>query len=82
VAKVFAICHNDEHLNSAIRFVTPNMRHGGKDRDAPIKRGILYANVRAKIRTMVRKDAQLAARRRRLADPERKSGAPENRDAA
>jgi putative transposase len=35
--------YNDEHLHSAIRFVTPNMRHGGKNCDVLANRAILYA---------------------------------------
>jgi len=45
--KSFAGWYNTEHLHSAIRFVTPNMRHTGQDRDALEKRANLYANVRA-----------------------------------
>ena len=67
--KSFVNWYNDEHLHSAIRFVTPNMRRGGSDRDALANRAILYANARAKTGTMVRRNAQLAARRSRLAEP-------------
>jgi hypothetical protein len=42
----FVNWYNDEHLHSAIRFVTPNMRHGGKDLDALANCAILYANAR------------------------------------
>ena len=39
--------YNGEHLHSAIRFVTPSMRHAGLDRDTLASRAILYANARA-----------------------------------
>jgi putative transposase len=45
--KSFADWYNDEHLHSAIRFVTPNARHAGQDRDTLANRAILYANARA-----------------------------------
>jgi putative transposase len=37
----FANWYNGEHLHSAIRFVTPNMRHGGQERAALQNRAIL-----------------------------------------
>ena len=43
----FAVWYNDEHLHSAIRFVTPNERHVGTDRETLAKRTILYATARA-----------------------------------
>uniref|UniRef100_UPI001CBCFA3D IS3 family transposase n=1 Tax=Tateyamaria pelophila TaxID=328415 RepID=UPI001CBCFA3D len=45
--KSFATWYNTEHLHSAIRFVTPNTRHGGQERDTLANRAILYANARA-----------------------------------
>jgi len=45
--KSFANWYNCEHLHSAIRFVTPSMRHTGQDRDALAIRASLYANTRA-----------------------------------
>ena len=45
--KSFVGGYNVEHLHSAIRFVTPNIRHGGQDRDALEKRASLYGNARA-----------------------------------
>jgi putative transposase len=45
--KSFANWYNDEHLHSAIRFVTPNARHGGIDRKTLANRAILYATARA-----------------------------------
>ena len=45
--KSFADWYNDEHLHSAIRFVTPNARHGGIDRKTLANRAILYATARA-----------------------------------
>lgn len=43
----FANWYNDEHLHSAIRFVTPNARHSGSDRKVLANRAILYATARA-----------------------------------
>lgn len=45
--KSFADWNNEEHLHSAIRFVTPNARHVGQDRSTLAKRAILFANARA-----------------------------------
>jgi len=45
--KSFAAWYNDEHLHSALRFVTPNTRHAGLERDLLEKRAQLYANARA-----------------------------------
>jgi hypothetical protein len=81
--KSFVNWYNDEHLHSAIRFVTPNMRHGGKDLDALANRAILYANARAK------KPERWSGKTRNWQpagavwlNPERDTGAPEIRDAA
>ena len=38
---------NGEHLHSRVRFVTPDARHAGQDRDALANRAVLYANARA-----------------------------------
>ena len=46
--KSFANWYNDEHLHSAIRFVTPNARHSGADRKTLANRTILYASARAR----------------------------------
>ena len=46
--KSFANWYNDEHLHSAIRFVTPNARHSGDDRETLANRAILYASARAR----------------------------------
>lgn len=46
--KSFTSWYNDEHLHSAIRFVTPNERQAGHDRGTLVSRAILYANVRAR----------------------------------
>jgi len=43
----FAGWYNGDRLHSAIRFVTPNMRHAGQDGDALANRAQLYANARA-----------------------------------
>jgi putative transposase len=45
--KSFASWYNGEHLHSAIRFVTPDARHAGRDRATLASRAILYANARA-----------------------------------
>lgn len=45
--KSFASWYNGEHLHSAIRFVTPNARHDGRDHATLASRAILYANARA-----------------------------------
>lgn len=45
--KSFASWYNGEHLHSAIRFVTPNARHAGRDRATLANRASLYANARA-----------------------------------
>lgn len=81
--KSFANWDNGEHLHSAIRFVTPNMRHGGKDRDALENRAILYANAR------VQNPERWSGKTRNWQpagavwlNPERESVAPEIRDAA
>ena len=39
--------YTGEHLHSAIRFVTPNLRHTGQDRETLANRALLYANARA-----------------------------------
>ena len=46
--KSFANWYNGEHLNSAIRFVTPNVRHAGHDGTTLANRASLSANARAK----------------------------------
>ena len=43
----FTKWYNGEHLHSAIRFVTPSLRHAGLDRDALASRALLHANARA-----------------------------------
>jgi transposase InsO family protein len=45
--KSFAGWYNDEHLHSAIRFVTPAARHAGHERATLAGRACLYANARA-----------------------------------
>ena len=81
--KSFANWYNDEHLHSAIRFVTPNMRHGGQDHDALANRAILYANARAQ------KPERWSGKTRNWQtvgavwlNPERETGELEIRDAA
>jgi putative transposase len=81
--KGFANWYNGEHLHSAIRFVTPNMRHSGQERDALSKRAILYANARAQ------KPERWSGKTRNSQpagnvwlNPERENSASEIRDAA
>lgn len=45
--KAFVNWYNAEHLHSALRFVTPNSRHTGKELRMLAKRADLYANARA-----------------------------------
>jgi hypothetical protein len=45
--KSFAGWYNCDHLYSAIRFVTLNMRHAGQNCDALAYRAQLYADARA-----------------------------------
>lgn len=45
--KSFAGWYNGEHLHSGIRFVTPDDRHAGHDRETLASRASLYANAKA-----------------------------------
>ncbi len=45
--KSFATWYNAEHLHSAIRFVTPDARHAGRDHQTLASRTSLHANARA-----------------------------------
>jgi putative transposase len=45
--KSFASWYNGEHLHSAIRCVTPDARHDGRDHATLASRAILYAKTRA-----------------------------------
>lgn len=45
--KSFASWYNGEHLHSAIRFVTPDARHDGRDHATLASRAIIYAKTRA-----------------------------------
>ncbi len=45
--KRFAEWYNGEHLHSAIRFVTPNVRYAGWEQENLNKRSLLYAKARA-----------------------------------
>ena len=44
--KSFAGWYNGEHLHSGIRFVTPDDRHAGHDRETLASRASLYANAK------------------------------------
>jgi transposase InsO family protein len=81
--KSFARWYNGDHLHSAIRFVTPNMRHAGQDSDALASRAQLYANAHAQ------KPERWSGKTRNWQpagpvwlNPERDNSAPEIRDAA
>ncbi len=81
--KSFAIWYNCQHLHSAIRFVTPNARHDGREHATLASRAILYAKARAK------KPERWSGKTRNWQpagavwlNPERETGAPEIRDAA
>lgn len=45
--QIFVAWYNDEHLHSAIRFVTPNARHAGHEIAMLTSRANLYATTRA-----------------------------------
>ncbi len=75
--------YNGAHLHSAIRFVTPSMRHAGLDRDALANRALVYANARAQ------KPKRWSGKTRNWLpagpvwlNPERDTSASEIRDAA
>ena len=81
--KVFANWYNDEHLHSAIRFVTPNTRHGGQERVSLANRALLYAKARTQ------KPERWSGKTRNWQpagpvwlNPERENSASEIRDAA
>ena len=81
--KSFASWYNGEHPHSAIRFVTPSMRHTGQYRDALANRALLYANARAQ------KPERWSGKTRNWQpagpvwlNPERDNSASEIRDAA
>ena len=81
--KSFAIWYNCQHLHSAIRFVTPNARHDGRDHATLASRAILYAKARAK------KPERWSGKTRNWQpagavwlNPEHETGAPEIIDAA
>ena len=81
--KSFVGWYNGEHLHSATRFVTPNTRHAGLDRDALANRALLYANARAQ------KPERWSGKTRNWLpagpvwlNPERDNSASEIRDAA
>lgn len=81
--KSFASWYNGEHLHSAIRFVTPEARHAGRDRTTLANRDILYANARAQ------NPQRWSGKTRNWQpagpvwlNPETETSAPEIRDAA
>lgn len=81
--KSFASWYNGEHLHSAIRFVTPDARHAGRDSATLASRASLYANARAK------NPERWSGKTRNWQptgsvwlNPERETGVPEIRDAA
>jgi hypothetical protein len=81
--KSFASWYNEEHLHSAIRFVTPNERHSGHDSATLASRASLYATARAQ------KPERWSGKTRNWQpagpvwlNPENEISAPEIRDAA
>ena len=81
--KSFTTWYNGEHLHSAIRFVTPDARHAGRDRATLANRAILYADARAQ------NPGRWSGKSRNWQpagsvwlNPERETSAPEIRDAA
>ena len=62
--------YNREHLHSAIRCVSPSMRHAGQERDALASRAHAPCKCPCpKTGTLVRQNPQLATRRTGLAEP-------------
>ena len=81
--KSFASWYNGNHLHSAIRFVTLNMRHAGQDSDALANRAKLYANACAQNpKRWSGKIRIWQAAGPVWLNPEREISAPEIRDAA
>ena len=78
--KSLASWYSGEHLHSWVRFVTPNMRHVGQERET---RAILYANARAqKPQRWSGKTCNWQPAGPVWLNPERDTSAPEIRDAA
>jgi hypothetical protein len=66
--------YNEEHLHSAIRFVTPNARHGGIDRETLATRATLYATSRVQNpQRWSEKNPKLATCRTSLAQPRKRN---------
>ncbi len=66
----FVAWYNNEHLHSALKFVTPAQRHRGEDVDLLAQREALYQAARARQPdTLVRTHPQLDATRFGLAQP-------------
>ena len=81
--KSFASWYNGEHLHSAIRFVTPDARHAGRESTTLANRATLYAYARAQ------NPERWSGKTRNWQpagpvwlNPERETSAPEIRDAA
>ncbi|MCG2606691.1 MAG: IS3 family transposase [Achromobacter sp.] len=81
--KSFATWYNGEHLHSAIRFVTPDARHTGRDHATLASRAILYAKARAQ------NPERWSGKTRNWQpagpvwlNPETETSAPQTRDAA
>ena len=72
-----------EHLHSAIRFVTPDARHAGRDRATLANRASLYADARAQNpQRWSGKSRNWQPAGSVWLNPERETSAPEIRDAA
>ncbi len=81
--KSFASWYNGEHLHSAIRFVTPDARHDGRDHATLASRAILYAKTRAQNpKRWSGKTRNWQPARPVWLNPENEISAPEIRDAA
>ena len=61
--KSFVIWYNAAHRHSAIRFVTPDERHEGRDKDILARRHRVYQVAREDPGALVRQDSRLDASR-------------------
>jgi putative transposase len=81
--KSFADWYNDKHLHSAIRFVTPNARHGGIDRETLANRATLCVTVWAQnLQRWSGKTRNWQPAGPVWLNPEKEISVPEIRDAA
>ncbi len=81
--KTFAGWYNGEQLHSAIRFVTPDVRHAGFEHTTLTNRASLYANARAeKLERWSGKTRNWRPTGFVRLNPERETSVPEIRDTA